>query len=49
MRSATVNPMPEIVPTPTTATQPTGGRNRLPLSRATSQEAPTIPAGLPTT
>ncbi len=49
MSSETVKPIPAIVPPPATAAQPTGGRSRPPLSRVTSQDAPTIPTGLPTT
>ena len=47
--SATVKPIPAIVPPPATAAQPTGGCMRPRLSRVTSQEPPTIPTGLPTT
>ncbi len=49
MRSAIVNPTPAIVPPPATATQPTGGCSRPPLSRVTSHENPRMPTGLPTT
>ena len=45
----TVKPMPAIAPAPATAAQPTGGRSRPRLSRVTSQDAPTMPIGLPTT
>ena len=41
--SETVNPMPAIVPPPATAAQPTGGRSRPRLSRASSHGAPTMP------
>ena len=47
--SATVKPIPAIVPPATTAAHPTGGRSRPRLSRATSQETPTMPTGLPIT
>src|ERR1700722_2596592 len=46
---ATVKPIPAIVPAPTTPAQPTGGRIRPRLSLVTSQAAPVVPTGLPTT
>ena len=42
-------PQTNVVPAPVTATQPTGGRSRPREIRATSQDTPTIPTGLPTT
>ena len=45
----TMNPMPATAPAPVTAAQPTGGRIRPRLTRVSSQAAPTVPAGLPTT
>jgi hypothetical protein len=47
--SETVNPMPAMVPAPVTAAQPTGGRSRPRDTRSSSQAAPTVPAGLPST
>ncbi len=47
--SDTVKPIPAIVPPPATATQPTGGRSRSWLTRATSHDAPRMPSGLPAT
>ena len=47
--NAIVKPIPAIVPPPATATQPTGGRSRRPLSRVRSHELPRMPTGLPTT
>jgi hypothetical protein len=41
--------MPAIAPPPTTVAQPTGGRSLPRLSLVTSQEAPVMPNGLPTT
>ena len=49
IRSDTVKPMPAMGPPPATAAQPTGGRSRPRLSFVTSQEAETMPIGLPTT
>jgi hypothetical protein len=49
IRSATVKPMPAIVPPPATAAQPTGGCRRPRLSRVSSHELPRMPTGLPTT
>ena len=49
MRMETVKPIPAMVPTPATAAQPTGGRSLPRLIRVSSQDAPAIPAGLPTT
>ena len=46
---ATVKPTPASVPLPSTAAQPTGGRNRPPLSRVTTAEVATIATGLPRT
>ena len=39
--SATVKPIPAIVPPPATAAQPTGGRSRPRVSRVSSHELPT--------
>src|SRR5262249_20822332 len=47
--SDTMNPMPAIAPAPVTAAQPTGGRIAPRLSRVSSQAAPAVPAGFPTT
>ena len=49
MSSATVKPMPAIVPLPSTAAQPTGGRIRPRMSRVTAHAVATTPSGLPTT
>ena len=46
--SATVNPMPATVPTPSTAPQPTGGVSRRLVSLLTSHAVPAVPIGLPT-
>ena len=48
-RSATVKPIPAIVPPPATAAQPTGGCTRPRLNRVTSQDEPRMPSGFPTT
>ena len=47
--SDTMKPMPATAPAPVTAAQPTGGRIAPRLTRASSQAAPTVPAGFPTT
>jgi hypothetical protein len=47
--SDTMKPMPATAPAPVTAAQPTGGRIRPRLTRVSSQAAPTVPAGFPTT
>ena len=47
--SDTVNPVPAMVPLPTSAAHPRGERIRPALSRVTSQVPVTIPTGLPTT
>ena len=47
--SATVKPMPEMVPLPITAAHPIGGRTRPRLSRVTTHEVATTATGLPTT
>ena len=47
MSSETVNPMPAIVPPPSTAAQPTGGRSRPRLATVMSQDAPAMPSGFP--
>ncbi len=39
IRSATVKPMPAIVPPPATAAQPTGGRSRPRVAQVSSQDA----------
>ena len=49
MRNDTLNPTPPIAPQPTTAAQPTVWRSRPRLSTVTSQEAPVIATGLPST
>ena len=49
IRIDTVNPMPAIVPPPTTAAHPTGGRSRPRLTTVTSHAVPATPIGLPTT
>ena len=45
----TAKPIPAIVPTPATVTQPTGRRSRPRLRRASSHDAPVMPSGLPAT
>ena len=47
--SDTVKPIPAIVPVPSTAAQPTGGRMRPRLTVVTSQAIPVVPSGLPST
>ena len=49
MRRETVNPIPAIVPAPSTAAQPTGGRSRPPVNLVTSAAMPVTPIGLPAT
>ena len=49
MSSDTVKPIPAMVPAPSTAAQPTGGWIRPRVSLLTSQAAPVVPTGLPTT
>src|SRR6185312_15848632 len=49
MSSATVKPTPAIVPLPSTAAQPTGGRIRPRDSTVTAHAVNTTPSGLPTT
>ncbi len=46
---ATVKPIPEMVPLPITAAQPTGGRTRPRVSRVTAHDVSTTATGLPTT
>lgn len=43
IRMDTAKPMPAIVPTPATASQPTGGRSRPRLRRVSSQDPPVMP------
>jgi hypothetical protein len=49
IKSDTVKPIPAIAPAPESATQPIGGRNRLPPSLVTSNDPASTPIGLPTT
>ena len=49
MSSAAVNPMPAIVPLPSTAAQPIGGTILPWLSRVTSHELSMTATGLPAT
>ena len=49
MSRDTVKPIPAMVPAPSTAAQPTGGRIRPRVTLLTSQAVPAVPTGLPTT